>query len=42
MHKLISLYAYNPKFTEFKNGEPHNGSEANEAYEHNVFGSVTK
>lgn len=40
--KLISFHAYGPKFTEFKNGEPRNGSEANEAYERNVFGSVTE
>ena len=38
MHKLISFHAYGPKFNEFKNGEPHNGSEANEEYERNVFG----
>ena len=24
--KLISFHAYSPKFTEFKNGEPRNGS----------------
>jgi ketosteroid isomerase-like protein len=40
--KLISFHAYSPKFTEFKNGEPRNGAEANEAYERNVFGSVTE
>jgi len=40
--KLISFHAYSPKFTEFKNGEPRNGSEANEAHERNVFGSVTE
>ena len=40
--KLISFHAYGPKFTEFKNGEPRNGYEANEAYERNVFGSVTE
>ncbi len=40
--KLISFHAYGPKFTEFKNGEPRNGSAANEAHERNVFGSVTK
>jgi len=42
MHKLISFHAYGPKFNEFKNGEPHNGNEANEEYERNVFGSVTE
>ena len=42
MDKLISYHAYGPKFTEFKNGEPRNGSEANEAHERNVFGSVTE
>ena len=42
MDKLISYHAYGPKFTEFKNGEPRNGSEANEAYERNVFGSVSE
>jgi len=40
--KLISLHAYSPKFTEFKNGEPRNGSKANETHERNVFGSVTE
>jgi len=40
--KLISFHAYGPKFTEFKNGEPRNGGEANEAHERNVFGSVTE
>ncbi|MFL1011748.1 YybH family protein [Flavisericum labens] len=40
--KLISFHAYGPKFTEFKNGEPRNGSEANEAHERSVFGSVTE
>lgn len=40
--KLISFHAYSPKFTEFKNGEPRNGSEANETHERNVFGSVTE
>ena len=33
MDKLISFHAYGPKFTEFKNGEPRNGDEANEKYE---------
>jgi ketosteroid isomerase-like protein len=42
MDKLISFHAYGPKFTEFKNGEHGNGGEANEAYERNVFGSVTE
>ena len=40
--KLIAFHAYSPKFTEFKNGEPRNGSEANETHERNVFGSVTE
>ncbi len=40
--KLISYHAYGPKFTEFKNGEPRNGAEANEIHERNVFGSVTE
>jgi len=40
--KLISFHAYGPKFTEFKNGEPRNGGAANEAYEREVFGSVTE
>ena len=42
MDKLISFHAYGPKFTEFKNGDPRNGSEANEAYERSVFGSITE
>jgi ketosteroid isomerase-like protein len=42
LDKLISFHAYSPKFTEFKNGEPRNGGEANEAHERNVFGSVTE
>jgi len=42
MDKLISFHAYSPKFTEFKNGEPRNGSEANEKYERSVFGGVTE
>ncbi len=42
MDKLIAFHAYSPKFTEFKNGEPRNGGVANEAYERNVFGSVTE
>jgi ketosteroid isomerase-like protein len=40
--KLISFHAYSPKFTEFKKGEPRNGSNDNETYERNVFGSVTE
>ena len=40
--KLISYHAYGPKFTEFKNGEPRNGDQANETHERNVFGSVTE
>jgi ketosteroid isomerase-like protein len=42
LDKLISFHAYGPKFTEFKNGEPRNGDEANETHERNVFGSVTE
>ncbi len=42
LDQLISFHAYGPKFTEFKNGEPRNGSEANEAHERGVFGSVTE
>ena len=42
MDKLISFHAYGPKFTEFKNGEPRNGGEANEIHERSVFGSVTE
>jgi ketosteroid isomerase-like protein len=42
MDKLISFHAYGPKFTEFKNGEPRNGDEANEEYERKVFGSVSE
>jgi ketosteroid isomerase-like protein len=40
--KLIAFHAYGPKFTEFKNGEPRNGSTDNETHERNVFGSVTE
>jgi ketosteroid isomerase-like protein len=40
--KLISFHAYGPKFTEFKDGAPRNGGEANEAHERNVFGSVSE
>jgi len=42
LDKLISLHAYGPKFTEFKNGEPRNGDKANEAHERGVFGTVTE
>ncbi len=42
LDKLIAFHAYSPKFTEFKSGEPRNGSEANEAHERNVFGAVTE
>ena len=42
MDKLISFHAYGPKFTEFKDGAPRNGGEDNEAYERQLFGSVTK
>ena len=42
LDKLISFHAYGPKFTEFKNGEPRNDGEANEAHERSVFGSVTE
>ncbi len=42
MDKLISFHAYSPKFTEFKNGEPRNGGEANEKFEREVFGAVTE
>lgn len=42
LDKLISFHAYSPKFSEFKNGEPRNGGEANEAYERGVFSSVTE
>ena len=40
IEKLISFHAYGPKFTEFKNGEPRNGSDANEMHERSVFGAV--
>lgn len=40
--KLISYHAYSPKFTEFKDGAPRNGGEANETYERSLFGSVTE
>mgnify|MGYP003670481865 CR=1 FL=1 len=42
LDKLISYHAYGPKFTEFKNGAPRNGGEANEAHERSVFGAVTE
>ncbi|MFC4721754.1 YybH family protein [Geojedonia litorea] len=42
LDKLIDFHAYSPKFTEFKNGEPRNGSEANEEFERNTFGAVTE
>lgn len=42
LDKLISFHAYGPKFSEFKNGEPRNGSEGNEAFERGVFGAVTE
>ena len=40
--QLIAFHAYSPKFTEFKDGEPRNGGQANEDYERGVFGSVTE
>jgi len=42
MNKLISFHTYGPKFTEFKKGEPRNDGTANEAFEREVFGSVTE
>lgn len=42
MDKLISFHGYNPKFTEYKNGEAVNGGEANEAFERSTFGAVTE
>jgi ketosteroid isomerase-like protein len=42
MDKLISFHAYGPKFTEFKDGAPRNGDEANEVYERHLFGSVSE
>lgn len=42
LDKLISFHAYGPKFTEFKQGAPRNGGEENEAFEREVFGSVTE
>jgi ketosteroid isomerase-like protein len=40
--KLISMHAYGPKFTEFKNGELRNGSKENEIYERKTFNAVTE
>jgi len=40
--KLISFHAYGPKFTDFDAGAPRRGSEANEAHERSLFGSVTE
>jgi len=42
MDKLIAFHAYGPKFTEFKDGLPRNGGEDNEAYERQLFGSVSE
>ena len=42
MDKLIAFHAYSPKFTEFKNGAPRNGSKANEEFERNTFGAITE
>lgn len=42
MDKLIAFHAYGPKFTEFKNGAPRNGSKANEEFERNTFSAVTE
>ena len=42
MDKLIDFHGYSPKFTEYKNGEVVNGSEANETYERAAFGAVTE
>ena len=42
LDKLISYHAYGPKFTEFKNGEPRNNDEENEAFERGLFGNVTE
>jgi ketosteroid isomerase-like protein len=42
LDKLIAFHAYSPKFTEFKNGAPRNGSKANEEFERNTFGAVTE
>ncbi|MCK0160017.1 YybH family protein [Allomuricauda sp. F6463D] len=42
MDKLIAFHAYSPKFTEFKNGAPRNGSKDNEEFERNTFGAVTE
>lgn len=40
--KLIAFHAYSPKFTEFKDGQPRNGSEVNKEYERAIFSSVTE
>ncbi|WP_179319837.1 YybH family protein [Winogradskyella helgolandensis] len=42
MDKLIDFHAYSPKFTEFKNGEPRNGSKENEDFERTTFSAVTE
>jgi ketosteroid isomerase-like protein len=40
--QLISFKAYGPKFTEFKNGEPRNGRDVNEAHKSSLLDSVTE
>ncbi|MGB5942965.1 MAG: hypothetical protein WBG71_08795 [Leeuwenhoekiella sp.] len=40
LDELFAFLAYNPKFTEFRNGELRNDDQANEAFERYVFGSV--
>ncbi|HCY74420.1 MAG TPA: hypothetical protein DHV28_00730 [Ignavibacteriales bacterium] len=40
--KLISYHIYGPKFTEFRDGEPRTGSEANEKYERGLVSAVSK
>lgn len=40
--KLIAFHAYGPKFTEFKEGAPRNGSQENENFERNTFTAVTE
>ncbi len=42
IERLISWHAYNPKFTEFKNGELRNDGAANEEFERSIFGGVTE
>ena len=42
MDQLIAFHAYSPKFTEFKNGAPRNGSKDNEEFERNTFSAVTE